>query len=543
MSGVIIRPRSGLISRRDWLRNAAVFGAGLPASMALSRLSFGQAAQPQRGGVMTAVLKGDPANFDPMSNSSYLTIWAIGPCYNTLLMMDPKRPDDVIGDLAESWEMSPDGLSYTFRLVRNARFHDGKPLTSADVKYSFDTMRDPPKGVVSVKQSLFSSVKEIQAPDDYTVRFLLNRKSPSLLLNLANGWLVVMPKHVLEAKGAMKDVIVGSGPFMFKEYNRGVSLELVRNPNYHVKDRPYLDGIKYFMVLDETTRYAYMRAGQIDVYENSSANESRRAQKELAASVIVHENGGYGGDAFAMNTRRKPFDDIRVRKAFALSIDHDQAVKVVMGGNGLVGGLTPAGKWALAPAELEKVPGFGKNVEANRAEAKKLLAEAGFPNGMDTTITGRRGVGTHEDRVVFLADQFAKIGVRAKIDLQETAAYFDTMNTTHSFNIATITLGAGANDPDSIFSDYLTCTGGANWSGLCVPELDALFQKQTETVDVEERRKLVNQMDLAGEHAFGAVNLYYQLKFTMTSKRVQNYLMHPNNDNNTRFQDVWLSKS
>src|SRR5689334_1972345 len=143
---MLFGPDSRPISRRTWLRNAAMYGIGLPASSALSGLAFGQTGAPQRGGVMTSLLKGDPANFDPMSNSSYLTIWAIGPCYNSLLMMDPMRPDEVIGDLAESWDLSGDGKTYTFKMVRNAKFHDGKPLTSADVKFSYDTMRNPPKG-------------------------------------------------------------------------------------------------------------------------------------------------------------------------------------------------------------------------------------------------------------------------------------------------------------------------------------------------------------------------------------------------------------
>ena len=499
------------------------------------------AAPPQYGGVLTRGVTGEPANFDPFSNTSSFTLNVVAACYNSLVMFDPLNPDKVIGDLAEAWEVSPDGKAYTFKLVKNAKFHDGVPMTSADVKYTFDTVRTPPPGVTSVRKSLFASVDSIETPDDYTVRFNLKRINPSFLTTLATGWFVVAPKHILEKTGDMKKDVIGTGPFKLKEYVRGTSIELVKNPDYHVKGRPYLDGMKFYTIPDTTTMFANFRTGQILYYDGMTGDEARRAEKEFGDKVLIQSSSSFIGDPFTMNSKRKPFDDIRVRKALSLAVDRGEALKVVNQGDGAVAGLLPAGLWGLPSNELEKMPGWSKNIEANRAEAKKLLAEAGYPNGFSTTILARKAAGTHETRAVFLADQFAKIGVQAKVDIQETAAYNDTLSK-RNFDIATTVIASLANDPDFLLGDYYTCEGGQNWSGVCIPEVDELFVKQSQTLDPAERKKLVNQLEVAAINGFGTVNLYFKGKFMGTSRQVHNLLMHPEPDNNRRMQDVWLSK-
>ena len=382
-------------SRRDFMRNLAIFGIGTAGLPGLSGMALAQGT-PTPGGVMSLVTSGDPPNFDPFSNTTSYVLHIVAACYNSLLMMDPENPDKIIGDLATGWTQSDDGLSYTFTLVNNAKFHDGKPLTSADVKYTFDIVRDPPEGVVSARKSLLSAISSIDAVDDYTVRFNLSRPSPGLLASLATGWFIVAPKHILEVKGTMADDVIGSGPFRFKEYISGVSYEMERNPDYHVPDRPFLDGLKYYIVPDESTRFAYLRTGQIDLYDGLTGKDARTAEAEFPDTVKVYSTTSYVGDPFTMNAARTPFDDIRVRKAIAYSINHDEALKVLMDGDGVVGGLLIPGPWSISAEELAAIPGYGKDVEANRAEARKLLAEAGFPDGFETTLTARKAAGTHE---------------------------------------------------------------------------------------------------------------------------------------------------
>lgn len=536
------RPGSAefLLSRRNLLRNTALFGVGA-GMLSVPQSAYGAATEePQHGGVLTCWTSGDPPNFDPFSNTSSYVLHVVGACYNSLIMYNPLKPDEIIGDLAESWELSEDGKIYTFKLVRNAKFHDGKPLTSADVKHTFDIVRNPPEGVTSARKLLLAAVSSIETPDDYTVQFVLTRPSPALISSLATGWFVVCPKHLLEAKGTMKDVVVGSGPFMMKEYKRGVSIQMVKNPNYHVPDRPYLDGITYYVIPDPATAYAYLRTGQLLFYDGLSGKDARKVEVELKNKTTVHKNASYIGDPYTVNTRRRPFDDIRVRKALALSVDHAQAVQVVNDGDGVVAGLLPQSPWGLPAEELAKVPGYWPDIEASRAEAKKLLAEAGYPNGFDTTLTTRKGAGTHDARGVFLADQFARIGVRAKLNVQESAVYFETMKAAN-FDIATNVISSLANDPDFLIGDFHTCKGGLNYAGICSDKVDELYMKQSETVDVDERKRVTRELELAALNEFATVVLYFKDKFVATSKRVHNYIMPPEPDNNRRMQEIWLS--
>ena len=145
-----------------------------------------------------------------------------------------------------------------------------------------------------------------------------------------------------------------------------------------------------------STRFAYLRTGQIDLYDGLTGKDARSAEAEFPDTVKVYSTTSYVGDPFTMNAARAPFDDIRVRKAIAYSVNHDEALKVLMDGDGVVGGLLIPGPWSISAEELAAIPGYGKDVEANRAEARRLLAEAGFPDGFETTLTARKAAGTHE---------------------------------------------------------------------------------------------------------------------------------------------------
>lgn len=528
-----------LQSRREFIRSLAIMGVSATALTSLPMSVFAQDT-PQRGGVLNLVTSGDPPNFDPFSNTTSYVLHVVAACYNSLIMMNPEKPDEIIGDLATSWEQSEDGKSYTFQLVQNAKFHDGVPLTAADVKHTFDIVRDPPEGIVSARKSLISAIESIDVIDDYTVRFNLSRPSPGLLASLATGWFIVAPKHVLEAKGTMTDDVIGSGPFKFKEYVRGVSYELERNADYHVPDRPYLDGVKYYIVPDESTRFAYLRSGQIDVYDGLSGKDARAAESDFPETVKIHSTTSYVGDPFTMNAARAPFDDIRVRKAIAYAVNHDEAVKVLMDGDGQVGGHLLPGPWSISEEELAQQPGYGKDIEANRAEAKRLLAEAGHPDGFESTLIARKGAGTHEARALLLADQLAKVGIKLTLRIQESAEYFETMKN-RNFDIATNVISALSSDPDFMIGSFHTSDGALNYTGIRSDEVDQLFLAQSQETDPAKRAKLSRQLELATMNLFGTVVLYFKGKFVATSSRVQNYVMHPEPDNNRRYQNVWLS--
>src|SRR5262245_49174132 len=201
---------------------------------------------PRKGGVLLAVIGADPPSLDPHQESTFANIQLVAPLYSLLLQIDPYNYPKIIGDVATDWKISPDGLTYTFKLRQGIRFHDGSPLTSTDVKPTYDKIVSPPEGVASVRKEAYTAVDRIDAPDPTTVVFKLKFPSASLLGNLASPWNVIYPtKYLDKDPNYFKTNVVGSGPFKFKSYTRGSTFEGERNPDYFVKDRPYLDGYKF----------------------------------------------------------------------------------------------------------------------------------------------------------------------------------------------------------------------------------------------------------------------------------------------------------
>ena len=537
---------TGPLSRRQFLQAGAWTGLGVAAgamSRAASRQAWAAPAddQPRSGGVLTMWIGGDPPNFDVHQNSTYLTQHVTAPCYNNLVQYDPLDPNRIIPDLAERWEVSPDGMRYTFSLVKGVTFHDGKPCDSADVKVSLDRIRKPPSGVISLRREALTAIEEIQTPDPWTVVVTLKQPNPSLPANLAGGHMSIYPKHVLEAQGDMKKVIVGTGPFKLKKYTRGVSVELERNPDYWVRGRPYLDGITIYIMPDPNSAYAAFRTGRLLLLRFLELSLGKRAEQELGSQILMQRTRGIGFYAFNMNTKRRPWDDSRVRQAVSLAIDRRTSIAVVSEGEGELGGsMPPSSPSALSAEELATVPGYDVDIEANRARARQLLAEAGFPDGSKTTMLTRK-LPLSEKLSVFMKDQLAKIGIQATLDVQESATAFDILNR-RGFDTAPWWTAFAVADPDAVFSEFYTCDAARNYASLCLPEVDQLFQQQSQTLDPEQRKRLVHEMDRKLLQSHGSSILHWHNYLTGHWPQVRNWLQHPSLYNNQRLQDVWLAK-
>jgi peptide/nickel transport system substrate-binding protein len=537
-------PQIGL-TRRQAFMGPALMGVGMTSG--IGNFAFAAADTPKtgkgtpvRGGIFSRVLANDLPNFDTMGNTGSRVIQVVGPCCNGLVRYDSLDPDKIVLDLAESYEVSADGLAYTFQLRKGLKFHDGKPCTSEDVKYTFDVMRDPPRGIVSMRANLIDAVDSIIAPTPTTVRFLLKRISPSLLANLASGWMVVLPKHILE-KGPMTDVIVGTGPFKLKEYKRGVSIELVRNPDYHLPNQPYLDGIKYYIIPDDNSAYAYFRTGQIDEYAPQGAIANERLT-ELGNRVYVLSGTATSSNCISFNAQVKPYDDIRVRKAICLAMNRKEAMDTVVRGQGVAtAGIALPGKWALPRGQLEKIPGYGPYKESNITEAKALLAAAGFPNGYQETIIVQR-IPVYEPHAVYIKDRLRKIGIDATLDFQESAKYLDSMRK-RQFKIDAGGWALTVNEPDSLYLNSVTCDGPRNTSMLCDRRIDELVTLQSKELDEKKRIALVNELEARVLAQYGTYKMYFRNISRLFQSSIHGMAVHPNLDNATRLDDCWKSKA
>jgi peptide/nickel transport system substrate-binding protein len=507
----------------------------------------GAAAEPRRGGVLLAVIGSDAPSLDPHQESTFANLQMVAPLYSTLLQIDPYNYPKVIGDVATEWKISPDGLTYTFKLRQDIKFHDGSPLTSADVKATYDKIVSPPAGVRSVRKEHYTAVERVEAPDPATVVFKLKFPSASLLDNLASPWNVIYPKKYLDQDpNHFKTNVVGSGPFKFKNYTRGSTFEGERNPDYFVKDRPYLDGYKFFISTETSVRAAAIRSGRAYIeFRDLPNSEVDAIKKQLGDKVVVQETPMVGQFGIAMQNTVKPFTDIRVRKALTLGFDRYTGGKVLYQLTGLrdVGGLMrPGTDWAMPPAELEKIPGFWRDAEKSRAEAKKLLAEAGFPNGFKTVMKNRNVKLPYQDLAVYVIQEWRKIGIEVENRPLETASWFADGRDTGNFELFLQPTVEFMDDPDQFLNRYAT-GASANYGRFSDPALDDLFSRQARATDRAERRKLVIELQKRVlEQAYYMPGLWWTRRVVHLAK-VKNYVAPPSHYTNQKLQDVWLSEN
>ncbi len=506
-----------------------------------------QAAEtPRRGGVLLAAIGADAPSLDPHQETTFATIELVAPLYSTLLQIDPLNYPKIIGDLATEWKIAPDGLAYTFKLRPGVRFHDGSPLTAIDVKASYDKIVFPPAGVRSVRKNAYTAVASIEAPDPSTVVFKLKFPSASLLDNLASPWNVIYPKKYLDKDpNYFKANIVGSGPFKFKNYTRGSTFEGERNPDYFLKDRPYLDGYKFYISPETSVRAAALRSGRAWIeFRTMPLAEVDAIRKTLGDKVVVQETPATGLFGIALNHTVKPFTDVRVRKALTLAFDRYTASRVLYPLASLrdVGGLMrPATEWATAEAELQKLPGFGRDMEKNRAEARRLLAEAGYPNGLKVVLKNRNVKIPYQDFAVFAIQEWRKIGVEAEHRPLETAAWFSDGRDKGNFELIVSGTFNYMDDPDLFLQRYTTGDPN-NWGRFSDPRIDDLFARQARALDPSERKRLVNEIEkIVLENAYYIPGLWWRRAVVHWAK-VRNYVAPPNHYSNQKLQDVWLAE-
>jgi peptide/nickel transport system substrate-binding protein len=527
---------------RSRLLLIAVLGA-----LALTVVDSPEAAEtPRRGGVLLAVIGADPPTLDPHQEGTFATLQVVAPLYSTLLQIDPYNYPKAIGDLATDWKISPDGLTYTFKLRPGVRFHDGSPLTAVDVKASYDKIVFPPDGVRSIRKAAYTPVASIEAPDPATVVFKLKFPSASLIDNLASPWNVIYPKRLLDKdpNHFLKNVL-GSGPFKFKAYTRGATFEGERNPDYFIKDRPYLNGYKFFISPETAVRAAAIRSGRAYIeFRDLPLSEAEAIKKQLGDKVVVQHTPMVGQFGIAINNTIKPFTDVRVRRALTLGIDRYTAGRVLYPLTGLqnVGGLMrPGTEWAMPPAELEKLPGFWRDADKSRAEAKKLLAEAGYPNGFKVVLKNRNVKLPYQDFAVYVIQEWRKIGIEAEHRPLETAAFIADGRDNGNFELIVSATVEYIDDPDVFLRRYTT-RDPSNIGRYSDPLLDDLFSRQLRAPDTAERRKLLVALQARVlDQAYYMPGLWWTRNVVHWAK-VKNYVAPPSHYTNQKLQDVWLSE-
>jgi len=454
------------------------------------------AEQPSKGGtIIWAVHEGMP-DFDIHYQGTYIAAQPIGPIYNGLLTFDMYDNEKIVGDLAEGWEIAEDGKQITFALRKGVKFHDGSDFTCADAKYSLEKLTDPKRanpGFVTIMGNVFAGAT---CPDDFTLVLSLKEPSAAVLTVLAGAHAVMMKAGIAE-RIDRKDpkFLVGTGPFKFKSYTPGVDFQAERNPNYWKPGLPYIDGYQAVVMEDLTKIFASFRARQLTmtgIARHLERPEADILKKDFPDSVVALGPRA-GWDSFVMNNSKPPFNDPRVRKAVALATDREKMIEIAAEGWGVPGGyIGPHTPYGLPLEELQKYPQFGDDMKKRQAEAKRLLAEAGFAKGVDVEFVVRRGP-MYERGALSRQDDLKKVGINVKITLLDTAAFRDRTEK-GDYQAYTVLSAVSVDDPDLYYQRF-TCDVPINLSRYCNPEFDKLFAAQSRTFDVQKRAEITHQME------------------------------------------------
>lgn len=518
----------------------------LVAGMAATTASA-QAPDAQRGGtVVVPIHVGEPGTYDCHATNSPAVMWRVAPHYSTLLRIDPDRFPEVSGDLAKSWTVSPDAKTYRFTLNSGVKFHDGSTLTSADVKASFDRMRNPPPGVVSLRQGMLSDIAGIETPDDHTVVFSFKTRNVAALQLLAMPYACIYSAKLMASDPAYPGKrVMGSGPFKFVRHNPGADWVGERFGDYFVTGKPYLDGFRMLNMSPVAATNALL-AGQVH-YTMHGLTPPEVARIVAARGKAVNVVGGGSTNTFlpffAMNTQRDGLKDERVRRALNLALDRWGASKAMEQITPMyrVGGLIrPGSAYSRSDAELASLPGYGRNIEASRAEARRLLAAAGQPKLKVTLINNR----AFTYFGVFVADQLARVGVT--VDHQPLdAPQVGARRVSGDYDLIMDSSAEFVDDPSiqlSYFEPF--STNRANLSRVGDPTFVEKFRAQAQDLNPQTRKAKVRELEAYLLQQSYVMPLFWQSRRRVIDAGVRGLEGdYPSNYVKLDLADVWLDTS
>ena len=462
------------LNRRQFLRLTAGAAAGSVA--VVSRHGHAQA-RPKTGGTFLSAKTTEAPSLDPILDQS-LGRHRIDPLFYNR-MVEWGADGKLVPALAESWTTSADGKTWTFKLRRGVKFHNGREFVADDVKYTYERILDPKIG--SGGRGYLSAIEHIEVVDKYTLRIGTPQPSASLLAGMAGGWSAIVPKEVIEEKGDLRRTAVGTGPFVLQEWVPQSSLKAKRNPDYWDKGKPYVDAVELRVIPDEANIVAQLRTGNVHhaLLEDNKNYLLLKDDKRLLAL----RSPRLGFDMVMINHGRKPFQDVRVRQAVSLAVDRAEVLQAAASGLGTVTGpLTPAMKpWALPPET------FKEWYTPNPERAKKLLAEAGFPNGFKTTLKVIPTFPTMVAGAQVIAAQLKKVGVDAQIVQEEYGVWIKAIVKPSFDYDLTMNITNGDADPDSLLYRRFH-SSEKQWNNDGDPEIDALLDQGKLTVDVAKRK-------------------------------------------------------
>ena len=540
-------PSNGADNDREDIRmRTSVLGFLGAFAFAFAGATATQAQSPKRGGTLQFAISAETPHYDCHGSDTFATLHFSAPFYSTLLKFNLDKYPEVMGDLADSWTAAPDLMTYTFKLHPGVKFHDGTPLTSADVKATYDRLRNPPPGVVSTRQATFGDIGTIETPDANTVVFKMKAVNAAMLEHFASPWnCIYSAKDLAADPNAPKTKINGTGPFIFVEHVKGSHVSGRRNDNYFKPGLPYLDGFKGVFMLQAAAMLNALQGGQVLAeFRGISPAERDRLVQAMGDKIRIEESSWTLNLLVVFNTEKKPFDDVRVRKALLMAIDRwggSQGLSKISTLRSVGGVIRPGSPYATPEAELVKLPGFSKDINASRAEAKRLLAEAGVPN-LKFTLHNRNLAMPYTPAGIFLVDQWRQIGVTVEHKQYDTGPYLATMNA-GNHDVAIDFSNLFMDDSSLGLAKYLSVTRAPeNRSRSKDPELDSLYDQHLRERDPDKRKALIRAFEKRlFEQAYQQPLLWWH-RIVPSHKVVMGWKMSPSHNLGADLSEVWLNQ-
>lgn len=487
---------------------------------------------PKQGGTLNIGQDFGPQTFDAHKSTAWANQNIYESIYDGLLQWNEKETE-LIPNLATSWTISPDGLTYTFKIRKGVKFHNGREMTPDDVKFSFDRMRDSKTG--SVVSNDFKDVTAVDVVDAETVQIKLGKPVAAFLTFLTENRPII-PK---EAVNELETKPIGTGPFKLERHTLNQSVRLVKNADYWDKGKPYLDAVEFKILGDEASKEAAMRSKSVDM---AWFRDPRQADA-LAKSVpgVVSAPGiPSRWIAIRLSLCQKPFDDVKARQALSLATDRKALIETVIPSKfgGAVGTvIAPADRFYWKGDAME-LPHYKLDIN----KAKQLLGEAGYANGL--TVDAYKVVAANQldvDGAQVLKEQWAKAGINVSIVPMEVAQIIKEWNegTGKMIQVG----GVWIADPDGqLYGRFHSSTASAKAYCINDPELDKLLEQGRTTTDVKARTDIYqNVQKRIAEQAYEIVLYGYPLRWEMWWDYVKGYGNRPSN---TRWalRYAWLDK-
>ncbi len=496
-----------------------------------SALTAGSASAQEmcHGGTLSAGYIADAVGLDPHLSTALNSELMFQFVYSGLLKTDNTMA--VQPDLAEHWDISEDGLAYTFHLRDGVEFHNGREMTADDVVYSFERIISA-GGAFSAR---FSDVESIEAVDDLTVTFTLSRPFAPFLSVLATTKSAIVPKEAVEEHGDLQTHMVGTGPFKFVEYRPGTSLILERNEDYYDETRPYLDRMEINVIPDEISRITGLRTGELDFIQVTDPLSLQLVESDSGIKTDVVSL--LRRNLMVLNVNQAPLDNELVRQAITVGIDRQEVVSLALGGSGEPSGPFPSGlaAWALP---LDEVPFY--NDAPDIEQAKALLAEAGYSDEFTITTYAAPQYASHIPVAEVLQQQLARIGITLNIEVIEWGVLLDHWRN-NTFETITMTY-AGRSDPYFYTFERLHSSSPGNASRVSDAEIDRLSEEGMTISNPEDRREIYNALQVRMAEVGALVYIATETEQFAMQSNVNGYVGMPSGGRNY-LAEVWLEDS